>query len=128
MAFGDSIPTPACTKSGTGESVGMKVTAIALCQVLIAQSQPGDAADGIAAAVKSSDGPVAFHGYYFRRLAGPGNRFLRYRLSRCNTGHRASMTFIVDPDGGAYQKDLGSNTDKIAGTMDLPYRSYVDAR
>jgi hypothetical protein len=27
------------------------------------------------------------------------------------------MTFIVDPDGGAYEKDLGSNTAKVAGTM-----------
>jgi len=95
---------------------GNEVTAIALCQVLIAQSQPGDAADGIAAAVKSSDGPVAFHGYYFRRLAGPGNRFSAIAYP---TAYRSSgvMTFIVDPDGGAYQKDLGSHTDKIAGTM-----------
>jgi hypothetical protein len=27
------------------------------------------------------------------------------------------MTFIVDPDGGAYEKDLGPNTGKVAGTM-----------
>jgi hypothetical protein len=93
-----------------------EVTAIALCQALVAQSHPGDAADGITAAVRSGDGPVTFHGYYFRRLAGSGNRFsaIAYPAAYRSSG---VMTFIVDANGGAYQKDLGSNTGKIAGTM-----------
>jgi Protein of unknown function (DUF2950) len=95
-----------------------EVTAIALCQALVAQSHPSaaDATDNITAAVKSGDRPVAFHGYYFRRLAGSGNRFaaIAYPAAYRSSG---VMTFIVDPDGGAYEKDLGPNTGKVAGTM-----------
>jgi len=95
-----------------------EVTAIALCQALVTQSHPGagDATGGMAAEIKSGDKPVAFHGYYFRRLAGPGNRFatIAYPAAYRSSG---VMTFIIDPDGGAYQKDLGPNTGKVAGTM-----------
>ena len=95
-----------------------ELTAIALCQGLVAQSHPGaaDATGGIAAAVKSGDRPVAFHGYYFRRLTGSGDRFAAVAYP---AAYRSSgvMTFIVDPDGGAYEKDLGPNTGKVAGTM-----------
>ena len=93
-----------------------EVTAIALCQALAAPSHPGDATDGITAAVRSGDGPVAFHGYYFRRLAGSGNRFaaIAYPAAYRSSG---VMTFMVDPDGGAYEKDLGPNTAKVAATM-----------
>jgi hypothetical protein len=95
-----------------------EVTAIALCQALVARSHPGtaDAADGIAASVKSGDKPVAIHGYYFRRLAGSGDRFaaIAYPAAYQSSG---VMTFMVDPDGGAYEKDLGPNTAKVARTM-----------
>jgi hypothetical protein len=99
-----------------------EVTAIALCQALVAQSPPGaaDDADGIISAVhasaKSGGQPVAFHGYYFRSLAGSGNRFAAIAYP---TAYRSSgvMTFIVDPDGGAHQKDLGPNTAKVAATL-----------
>jgi hypothetical protein len=95
-----------------------EVTAIALCRALVAQSPPAtaDATDGIIAVVKSSDRPVAFHGYYYRRLAGSGDRFaaIAYPAAYRSSG---VMTFIVDPDGGAYEKDLGPKTGKVAGTM-----------
>jgi hypothetical protein len=99
-----------------------ELAAIALCQTLVAQSRPGktDATDEITAAVlvaaKSGNRPVAFHGYYFRSVAGSGNRFatIAYPAKYRSSG---VMTFIVDPDGGAYEKDLGPNTAKIAGTM-----------
>ena len=95
-----------------------EVTAIALCQALVAQSHPRapDATEGITAALKSGDRPVAFHGYYFRRLAGSGNRFaaVAYPVAYRSSG---VMTFIVDPDGGAYEKDLGPNTGKVAERM-----------
>ena len=95
-----------------------EVTAIALCQALVARNHPGtaDAADGIAASVKSGDKPVAIHGYYFRRLAGSGDRFaaIAYPAAYQSSG---VMTFMVDPDGGAYEKDLGPNTAKVARTM-----------
>ena len=95
-----------------------EVVAIALCQNLVAQSHPGaaDPTDDVTVAVKSGDRPVAFHGYYFRRLAASGNRFAAVAYP---AAYRSSgvMTFIVDPDGGAYEKDLGPNTGKVAGTM-----------
>ena len=98
-----------------------EVTAIGLCQTLVAPNHQGaaDATDAITAAVlaaKSGNKPVAFHGYYFRRLAGSGNRFaaIAYPAEYRSSG---VMTFIVDPDGGAYEKDLGPNTGKVAGTM-----------
>jgi len=57
-----------------------------------------------------------FHGYYFRRLAGSGNRFatIAYPAAYRSSG---VMTFIIDPDGAAYEKDLGPNTGKVAGRM-----------
>jgi hypothetical protein len=99
-----------------------EVTAIALCQELVTQSHPGavDATDGTTAAAlaaaKSGGRPIPVHGYYFRRLAVSGNHFaaIAYPVAYPSSG---VMTFIVDPDGGAYEKDLGPNTAKVAGTM-----------
>jgi hypothetical protein len=99
-----------------------ELTAIALCQALVAQNHPGtvDATDGISAAVlaaaKSGGRPIPFRGYYFRSLSVSGNRFaaIAYPAAYRSSG---VMTFIVDPDGGAYEKDLGSSTAKVAGTM-----------
>jgi hypothetical protein len=98
-----------------------EATAIGICQALVAQSLPdaADGADGIITAVrasaKSGGRPVAFHGYYFRSLAGSGNHFAAIAYPAV---YRSSgvMTFIVDPDGSAYQKDLGPNTTKVAAT------------
>jgi hypothetical protein len=99
-----------------------ELTAMALCRAVVAQSHPGaaDATDGTAAAVlaaaKSGGRPVAFHGYYVRSLAGSGNRFaaIAYPIEYRTSG---VMTFIIDPDGAAHQRDLGPNTSKVAGTM-----------
>src|SRR5258707_307035 len=65
---------------------------------------------------KSGGRRVAFHGYYFRSLAGSGNRFAAIAYP---TAYQSSgvMTFIIDPDRGAYQKDLGPNTAKVAATL-----------
>jgi hypothetical protein len=99
-----------------------ELTAIALCQALVAESHPGaaDTTDGITAAVlaaaKSGGRPVAYRGYYFRRLAGSDNRIaaIAYPVAYRSSG---VMTFIVDPEGAAYEKDLGPSTAKVAGTM-----------
>jgi hypothetical protein len=89
-----------------------ELTAIALCQALITQNHPGtvDATNGISAA------PIASHCYYFHSLPASGNRVaaIAYPAAYRSSG---VMTFIVDPDGVAYEKDLGSNTAKVAGTM-----------
>jgi hypothetical protein len=99
-----------------------ELTAIALCQDLVAQSRPGaaGATDGTTAATlaaaKNSGRPIAFHGYYFRTLAGSGNRVaaIAYPVAYRSSG---VMTFTVGPDGSAYEKDLGPSTAKIAATM-----------
>jgi hypothetical protein len=99
-----------------------ELTAIALCQDLVAQSRPGaaGATDGTTAAAlaaaRNSDRPIAFHGYCFRTLAGSGNRVaaIAYPVAYRSSG---VMTFTVGPDGGAYEKDLGPSTAKIAGSI-----------
>ena len=83
---------------------------------------------------KSSDaGPQPFHGYYFRILTrqgkhAPGGAY-DYIINGNMIGGFALvawpaeydetgvMTFIVNQQGRVYQKDLGSRTDKIAGSM-----------
>jgi hypothetical protein len=60
-----------------------------------------------------------FQGYYFRMLAGPrksgagvkGNGFIAYPAEYRSSG---IMTFIVTPNGGVYEKDLGPNTAELA--------------
>ncbi len=77
--------------------------------------------------------PHPFHGYFYRLLtsqgAGAPGGAKSYIVAGKMTGgfalvaypasYRDSgvMTFIVNQDGQVYQKDLGSNTDQIAGAM-----------
>ncbi len=77
--------------------------------------------------------PHPFHGYVYRMLTSQGANALggsrnyivdgrmtggfalvAYPVSYRNSG---VMTFIVDQDGQIYQKDLGSDTDRIASEM-----------
>lgn len=77
--------------------------------------------------------PTPYHGYYYRMLTKQGTAakggardylvngqlsrgfaFVAYPAEYRNSG---VMTFIVDQDGVVYQKDLGTDTDKIAGAM-----------
>ena len=92
----------------------------------------------IAAAVaegykKSSDKPTPYHGYLYRVLKeqGPhapggaygyvinGNMIGGFALVAypVDYGNSGVMTFIVNQQGGVYQKDLGEDTDEIAGKM-----------
>jgi hypothetical protein len=59
---------------------------------------------------------VSFQGYYFRALQGKGKRasFIAYPAEYRSSG---VMTFIVDPDGVVYERDLGPSTAKVASTM-----------
>jgi hypothetical protein len=77
--------------------------------------------------------PHPFHGYLYRILTGQGTKApggaRNYIVDGKMTGgfalvaypaiYRDSgvMTFIVNQDGQIYQKDLGPNTDQIAGEM-----------
>jgi hypothetical protein len=82
---------------------------------------------------KSSAKPEPYHGYYYKILTAqgknaPGGEYdymvkgkmiggfalVAYPAEYGNSG---VMTFIVNHDGVVYQKDLGKDTGKIAGTM-----------
>jgi hypothetical protein len=97
-----------------------EATAIALCHTLVAAQGHSGTADSLTAAVlaaaKSDGKPVAFHGYYFRILPGSGDGFVA--VARPVT-YRSSgvMTFIINQDDVAHEKDLGPNTSKLAGAM-----------
>ena len=79
------------------------------------------------------NGPTPFHGYYFRMLTGQSDKapggakdyivdgkmvkgyaFVAYPAVYGNSG---IMTFITNQDGLLLQKDLGSDTAKIAANM-----------
>ena len=59
---------------------------------------------------------VPFHGYYFRALPAPGKQasFVAYPAEYRSSG---VMTFIVEHDGVVYERDLGPDTAKVAGSM-----------
>jgi len=81
----------------------------------------------------SGDKPAPYHGYYYRILTAQGKdakggaysyivngkmiggfALLAYPASYGDSG---IMTFMVNHDGTVYQKNLGRNTAKIAGTI-----------
>ena len=82
---------------------------------------------------KQGGGPAPYFGYYYRILKAqgphaPGGAY-DYMVKRkmiggfalvaypARYGSSGIMTFLVNHDGGVYQKDLGKNTEKIAGAM-----------
>ena len=88
------------------------------------------AAEGYTA---SQGKPTPYHGYYYRILTKQGSAakggardyvvngqmtrgfaFVAYPAEYRNSG---VMTFIVNQDGVVYEKDLGTDTDKIASAM-----------
>jgi hypothetical protein len=81
----------------------------------------------------SARNPTPFHGYYFRILTAQGadvnggarsyivdgqmrNGFALVAFP-VEYGKGGVMTFVVNQDGVAFEKDLGEDTAKIAGTM-----------
>jgi hypothetical protein len=90
-------------------------------------------ADAFNEGYRKKEGQTPFHGYIYRLLQsqgpnGPGGAkdyvvdgkltrgfaFIAYPVEYRNSG---VMTFIVNQDGKIYQKDLGSNTEKVASSM-----------
>ena len=82
---------------------------------------------------RKADGPTPFHGYYFKILtrqgkSAPGGAY-DYIINKNMIGGFALvawpaiydetgvMTFIVNQQGRVYQKDLGSKTSKLVGSM-----------
>ena len=64
-------------------------------------------------AYSNSSTPQTFHGYEFRTVSGPSKGVV---LVAYPADYRVSgvMTFVVVPGGSVYEKDLGSNTAKLA--------------
>src|SRR5882724_4201218 len=100
-----------------------EVTAIGICHALVAaETHPGaDAeADGLVKAVlpnvDHANGPVPFHGYYFRILSKSDGGFsaIAYPAAYRSSG---VVTFIVNQDDVVYQQDLGRNTAAVVKTI-----------
>jgi hypothetical protein len=100
-----------------------EVTAIGMCDALVtAAAHPGtdDEANRLVKTllpqVQSSSKPIPFHGYYFHILSKSGGGFaaIAYPVMYRSSG---VMTFIVTQDGGVSEKDLGTNTAKVAGAI-----------
>lgn len=82
---------------------------------------------------RSSEGPQPFHGYYFKILTRQGKSAPLGKYNYIINGKMIAgfalvawpaeynesgiMTFIVNQQGRVYQKDLGSNSSKIASAM-----------
>jgi hypothetical protein len=82
---------------------------------------------------RKGENPQPFYGYYYRILTGQGknaaggaydymvkgNMIGGFALVAYPAKYASSgvMTFIVNHDGGVYQKDLGRNTEKTAQAM-----------
>jgi hypothetical protein len=109
-------------KTGSGESESPIGPYLAYAG---GDSQPAD----------SNSGAKPFHGYYFQILTKQGEHaaggamnyivdgkmtrgfaVLAYPAEYANSG---VMSFIVDQDGIVYQKDLGSNTTKLAKSLSV---------
>jgi Protein of unknown function (DUF2950) len=100
-----------------------EVTAIGMCDTLVTvEARPGTDSEAdrllktLLPHLQDAGKPVSFHGYYYRILSNPSSGFaaiaypVRYRSS-------GVMTFIVTQNGSVSEKDLGPNTDHIAGAM-----------
>jgi hypothetical protein len=83
----------------------------------------------------TQQGPIPYHGYYYRILTGQGSDAPGGATDYVANGHMIGgfgmvafpaqygasgvMTFIVNHDGVVYQKDLGPNTATLAKQMKL---------
>jgi hypothetical protein len=79
-----------------------------------------------AASGSANGGPVLIDGYYFRLVPvqpGKSQRPAVIALIAYPAEYRSSgvMTFVVSKNGGVYEKDLGSDTSKLASTMKAFY-------
>ncbi len=100
-----------------------ELTAIAISNALVAREtspQMAEAKDGgvaaVLAAAKNGDPAGPIRGYYFRTLAGTDHRLV---VVAYPAEYRSSgvMTFIVNSDQVVREKDLGSDTARIARGM-----------
>jgi hypothetical protein len=100
-----------------------ELTVIEICNALVtAETHPGTDSDAdrlvktLLPEIRNASKPIASHGYYFHILSNSGGGFaaIAYPVIYRSSG---VMTFIVKQDGGVSEKDLGTNTAKVAGAM-----------
>jgi hypothetical protein len=100
-----------------------EVTAIGICHALVVpETHPGTDIEAnslvktVLPHVHDTDGPIPFHGYYFRILSKSGRGFAAIAYPAL---YRSSgvMTFIVNQDDVVYEKDLGPNTASVERAM-----------
>jgi len=93
-----------------------------------------------------ANGPSPFHGYFYKILTGQGanapggqKNYLAegkltggFAILAYPASYRSSgvMTFVVNQDGFVVQKDLGSDTDKMAAAMSSynPDKSWAEVK
>ena len=99
-----------------------EVMAIGICHTLVtAQTHPGEDSEttGLIKTVldvQHTNKPILFHGYDFRTLSKPGDRFAVVAFPAV---YRSSgvKTFIINDDDVVYEKDLGPKTAAAAAAM-----------
>ena len=100
-----------------------EVTAIETCHALVAtlkkpqvHATTNNRAASLLDTARGGDKPVAFRGYTFRILSSGGGTpaIVAYPTRYGSSG---VMTFMVSETGVVYQKDLGSDTEKVATGM-----------
>jgi len=118
-----------------------ETTAIQVCRVLAKAKEGSETnvttndpisqyAQSLASGRTANADNTAFHGYYFRALAGNNVAGTKSHVSRAKKtrglawvaypaeyGSSGVMTFIVMQDGEVYEKDLGAKTSKVAPAM-----------
>jgi hypothetical protein len=84
----------------------------------VTDSSPKSLAAKAATGATGGD-PVLFHGYYFRVLTARPGTAGKFALLAYPAEYRSSgvMTFVVTDKNAVYEKDLGSNTTKVASAM-----------
>jgi Protein of unknown function (DUF2950) len=100
-----------------------ELTAIEVCDALVtAETHPGTDSEANRLVktqlpdIHNASKPIPFHGYYFHILSNSGGGFaaIAYPVIYRSSG---VMTFIVTQNGGVSEKNLGTNTAKVAGAM-----------
>jgi DUF2950 family protein len=73
----------------------------------------------LATGADSAGEPAASHGYNYRPLPGTPGAFVAYPVAYKSSG---VMTFIIGHDNVVYEKDNGTNTERLAQAMTTYHR------
>jgi Protein of unknown function (DUF2950) len=77
----------------------------------------GEARSPLGDLIADADGKSSFHGYHFKILAPREPKGFALAAWPATYDGTGVMTFVVNQDGVVREKDLGSDTARLAGTM-----------